>query len=343
MAIPVSGLRIASVVVVAAIVVVAAAGCGSVGVALGTRTRLDRLPIVSISATLHPQPGLSPGMSGRLIIVAAAEDGHRLTTVGEGHGTVLFDSFTFDPTIVHVSGSGIVSLPSDPRVSNGQTAHVRITVVGHPNVVTDLAVAPRYDVKFAAHFSGRSGIDGSRGLDGLSGSDGTAGSTDPSNPSAGGRGSDGARGGDGGDGGDGSPGENVHVWVTLEPGTQPLIQVRAASAAHASFFLIDPNGGSLWIDANGGEGGRGGSGGRGGHGGSGGSGGFGFPNGSPGQDGLNGSDGHAGLDGAAGNILVSVDPAAQQYLDHFHFSNKDGRGLAGRAPQVRIEPVPPLW
>ncbi|MFL6601485.1 MAG: hypothetical protein ACJ8R9_09145 [Steroidobacteraceae bacterium] len=337
--IPVSWVRIARVVI-AAIAMFAAGGCGSIGVALGTRTRLDKLPIVSISATLHPQPGLSPGRSGQLIIVATAEHGHTLTTVGAGRGTVLFDSFTFDPTIVRVSGSGVVSLPSDPRVSNGQTAHVRIAVVGHPEVVTDLAVPARYDVAFAAHFSGSPGINGSSGTDGLAGSDGSPGSTDPSNASAGGSGTDGARGGDGGDGGDGTPGENVHAWVTVKQDAQPLIQVRVAGQSHEDFFLIDPNGGSLWIYADGGRGGHGGTGGRGGHGGSGG---FGSPNGVSGQDGFNGSDGRPGLDGAAGNILVSVDPAARQYLDRFHFLNRDGLGLAGPAPQVRIEPVPPLW
>jgi hypothetical protein len=339
MAISASWLRSASVAV-SAIAALSVAGCGSVGVALGTRTRLDKLPVVSISATVHPQPGLSPGKSGRLIIVATTADGQTLTSVGPGQGTVLFDSFTFDSTIVHVSSSGVVSLPSDPRASDGRTAHVRITVVGHPNVATDLDVPARYDVAFAAHFSGTSGTNGFNGIDGVSGTDGTPGSTDLTNPSAGGRGSDGTRGSDGGNGGNGSPGGNVHLWVTVKPGAQPLIQVRAASPAHEQYFLIDPNGGSLSIDANGGEGGRGGTGGRGGRGGSGGSG---FPTGFSGQDGPNGFDGQPGFDGNAGKILVSVDPAAQQYLDRFHFSNKDGRGVAGPAAQVRVEPVPPIW
>jgi hypothetical protein len=94
MAIPVSLLGIVSVVM-SSIAVLAVGGCGSIGVALGMRTRLAKLPIVSISATLHPHAGLSPGESGRLIIVATAADGHTLTSVGAGQGTVLFDSFTF--------------------------------------------------------------------------------------------------------------------------------------------------------------------------------------------------------------------------------------------------------
>ena len=105
MAIPVSWRRIASVAMLAT-AVLPVGGCGSIGVALGTRTRLDKLPVVSISASLHPQPGLSPGKSGRLVIVATTADGQTLKSVGPGQGTVLLDSFTFDSTIVRVSRSG---------------------------------------------------------------------------------------------------------------------------------------------------------------------------------------------------------------------------------------------
>jgi hypothetical protein len=114
----------------AAVVMLSLAGCGSLGVALGMRMRLDKLPITAVSATLSPHPSLTPGKSGRL-------------------------------------GSGVVSLPSDPRVSSGKTAHVHVAVVGHPGVVTDLDVPLQYNVAYAAHFSGASGNDGFDGTDGL--------------------------------------------------------------------------------------------------------------------------------------------------------------------------------
>src|SRR5262249_9720310 len=160
----------------------------------------------------------------------------------------------------------------DPRVSEGKEALVRITVVGHPDVTTDLNVPLRYDTAFAADFSGKPGLDGIDGTEGLPGVDGASGSFDPTSPSEGGRGSDGLNGSDGTNGGDGEPGEPVHLWVTVEPGTRGFLQVRTASATREQLFLIDPNGGSLSVDTNGGPGGRGGRGGKGGRGGSGGGG-----------------------------------------------------------------------
>jgi hypothetical protein len=93
------------------------------------------------------------------------------------------------------------------------------------------------------------------------------------------------------------------------------------------------------VNADGGPGGAGGSGGNGGRGGSGG---IGSPAGRSGLDGHNGFDGHAGSDGAAGMIIVSVDPAAQPFLGNLRLSNKSG-GRPGPAPEIRVEPVPPIW
>ena len=315
-------------------------GCGSIEVALGLRTRLDKVSVTSLSASLSPSPGLSPGKSGRLVITATAADGEQLITVGPGHGKVLFDSFTFDATVVNVNKKGIVSLPADPRVSEGVVPHIRIMAIGHPDIVADLDIPVRYDAAFAAHFpgsAGSSGLDGQNGFDGSAGSNGSA---DLTNPSAGGNGTNGTSGGDGANGGPGQPGEAVHIWMTLTKDDRPLLQVRAAGSTHEQLFLVDPNGGTLTVDASGGQGGRGGSGGKGGRGGAGGAG---FPPGQSGLDGQNGFDGHAGADGAAGAFIVSVDPAAQAFLDRLHLSNKSGGGIAGPAPKILIEPVPPLW
>lgn len=315
-------------------------GCGSLGVLLGTRTRLDKLPVTAVSAQLSPQPYLTPGKSGRLILVASGSDGRKWTTVGAGRGNVLFDSYTLESTVVKTNSSGAVSLPADPRLSSGKQAHVHITVVGHPDVQTDLDVPVKYNAAFTAHFPGASGNDGMSGLDGLAGLDGTMGSLDPANPQPGGNGSNGADGGPGSDGTDGWPGESVHLWVTLQPGSTPLIQARAIGSRNdEQFFLVDPNGGSLSIDAYGGDGGRGG---RGGRGGAGGSGGVGSPNGMSGNAGRDGSDGHDGSPGAPGKIIVTIDPAADIYRDRLHLSTQRGRG-ADPGVVFHTEPVPPLW
>jgi hypothetical protein len=322
----------------------ALAGCSSIEVALGLRTRLDKLPVTSLSAVLVPGPGLGPGKHAALVLTATTSDGKVYVTEGAGHGKVLFDSFTFTPTIAAVTNKGIVSLPGDPRVSENLAPHIAITVVGHPDVVTDLDIPVRYDVAFHAHFSGKAGangFDGLNGSDGSAGTDGSAPAGDPTGqPSSGGNGTDGSDGQDGDNGQPGQPGDNVHVWLTLQAGDHPLLQARVAGNKGEKLYLIDPNGGSLSVDANGGAGGRGGSGGRGGRGGAGGSG---FPPGLAGHDGRNGMDGLPGSGGPAGTIVVSVDPTAQSYLPLLTLSNKSGEGIPGKPPEIRAEPVPPLW
>jgi hypothetical protein len=318
----------------------ALSGCASIEVGLGLRMRLDKVPVTALSATLSPEPGLAPGKSGRLIITATTGDSKELVTVGAGRGKVLFDSFTFTATTLTVNKKGAVSLPADPRVSEGTTPHILVAVVGHSDVTTDLSIPVRYDVAFMANFAGKPGFKGLDGSNGLSGSSGTDRSSDPTNPSAGGRGSDGSNGEDGRDGDSGQPGEAVHVWMALKGGDHPLLQVRAASKTHTQLFLIDPNGGSLTVNASGGAGGAGGSGGRGGRGGSGGSG---FPPGFSGQDGRDGFNGHAGSDGPAGSIIVSVDNQAQPYLSKLQLIHKNGGGAPGPRPEIRIETVGPIW
>src|SRR5882672_56262 len=292
-------------------------GCGSVEVALGMRTRLDKLPVTALSARLLPAPSMVPGTSAKFVITVTTADGKQLTTEGVGHGTVLFDSFTFVTDVVTVKGNGVVSLPADPRLSDAEMPHVRITVIGHPDVSARFDIPVRYDAAFVAQFSGQPGFPGFDGQNGLDGSSGSDGSLDPNKLSAGGNGSDGSNGTDGDDGKPGQPGDAVRLWVTLMP-ERSLLQVKASGRSGDQFFIVDSSAGSLTIKADGGAGGRGGSGGKGGRGGSGGSG---WPPGMSGLAGRDGSDGRSGSDGAAGTFIVSVDPRAQPYLDRLHFSN----------------------
>lgn len=323
-----------------AVPLLALGACTSIELALGLKTRLDKVPVSGLSARLDGGPALAPGGSARLIIVATTADGKQLVTGGPGHGTVLFDSFTYSASVVQVDKRGRVSLPEDPRLSQGKLPHVHIVTNGHPDVVADLDVPVRYDMVFHANFSGAAGDRGFDGLNGMDGMAGSSGSADLNNPSAGGNGSNGTDGTDGGNGGPGGSGDAVHVWIRLLAGEHPLLQVRAASSARERLFLVDPAGGSLAIDASGGPGGQGGSGGRGGRGGLGG---VGWPNGSSGFDGRNGFDGSPGVPGDPGSFVVSVDPSAQPYLDHLKLVNRGGFGGDGPPPEIRVEPVAPIW
>jgi hypothetical protein len=283
-----------------------------------------------------------------LVIVATATDGKEYASVGAGHGKVALDNYTITAAIVTVNERGSVSLPADPRVSDGKVAHLHIVPVAHQNVAADLDIPVRYDLPFSADFSGAdgtNGMDGNNGLDGTAGTDGTPATIDPvtgamTTQGPGGNGTDGGNGSDGSDGGDGSPGLAVHLWIRLDPGTKPLLQVKAVAGGRQSFYLVDPNGGSLQVVANGGHGGMGGQGGRGGRGGAGGAG---FPPGFSGNDGHPGFDGRHGTGGAAGTIAITVDPAAEPFLKCITWSNHSGDGRPGPAPTITVAPIAPLW
>ncbi|HEX4649606.1 MAG TPA: hypothetical protein VH111_12315 [Steroidobacteraceae bacterium] len=332
---------------------VAAAGCTALAVHLGLRMRLDRVPVSAVSAVLVAGRGhstmtaLAPGQSAQLVIVATTSQGRKFATVGAGGGKVLFDSYLLDASVVQVGRKGEVSLPADPRWSEGKAGHLRITPVGHPDVVTELDIPVRYDVAYRADFSGANGAAGADGTDGEDGAPGSDANmvTDPSTGAqsyqgAGSPGANGGSGGNGSDGDDGEPGGNVRVSMRLVDGGRPLLQVRAVSGGRESLFLVDPHGGSLTVLANGGRGGAGGSGGRGG---SGGSGGNGSPPGPSGSNGSRGFDGRAGRAGRAGTITVLVDPGAESYLSCLSYSNHSGNGAPGFAPLIHVEPVGKLW
>lgn len=329
-------------------------GCSAIAVALGLRIRLDKLPVTTISASLvNKRSGatvvaLGPGQAAQLVIIATTADGKQYPTVGAGKGKVAFNNYTIEATLATVTQGGKVSLPADPRVSEGKSAHLRIAPVAHPEVVTEMDIPLRYDIAYSANFSGADGASGSDGFDGTDGFAGTDAAPAPVDPTTGmigtqGSGGDGGNGGNGTDGspgGDGSPGSPVQVWVRLESSTPPLLQVKVAGSGRESLFLVDPQGGTLRVLDNGGAGGPGGRGGRAGRGGSGGDG---SPPGNSGLDGQAGSDGLAGAPGRAGAITLSVDPAAQAYLSCITTSNRNGDGIAGPAPTLNVEPVAPLW
>lgn len=304
-------------------------------VKLGWKVYLDKTPIASIAASLPKGPAIAPGEKSPLVVVVTQPDGKVLQTEGAGHGKVLWKDLQVTASVVTANQKGVVSLPRDPRISEGKVGHVTVTVPSHPDLRADLDVPLRYDYAFVANFSGKSGTDGMNGSDGLDGTSGSTGSTDPNNPSAGGDGSNGGDGSQGEDGGPGGDAPPVQVQVTLRSGSHALLQVAVAAAGHQKLYLVDPQGGSLTVKADGGPGGAGGKGGRGGRGGSGG---MGTPSGNSGRDGSDGRNGFDGSPGKGGSITVTYDPQVKPFLGTIHLSNR-----GGPPPVFREESVGPLW
>jgi hypothetical protein len=318
------------------IFLLALSACTPVKVKLGWKVYLAKTPVASIEASQPKGPGIAPGQKSPLVVVVTQPDGKILKTEGVGKGKVLWKDLNVTATVVTVNKKGVVTLPRDPRISDGKMPHVSITVPSHPDVrAAELDIPTRYDYKFVSNFSGSSGFNGTNGNDGSDGTSGSMGSTDPNNPSPGGNGGDGTDGSNGQDGGSGGDAPPVQIRVTLRAGSHPLLQVGVSAAGHQRFYLVDPQGGSLTVKADGGEGGSGGKGGRGGRGGSGG---IGTPNGNSGRDGSSGRDGFNGSAGRGGSITVTYDPQAKPFLTTIHLSNQ-----GGPTPVFKEEPVAALW
>jgi hypothetical protein len=239
-----------------------------VKVKLGLRIYLDQTQVASMQASLPKGPAISPGEKSPLVVQFTQPDGKVLVTEGQGKGKVLWKDLMLTSTVAIANQKGIVSLPHDPRVSDGKVAHVTITVPSHPDLRAELDIPVTYDYNFVSNFDGSSGSDGSNGSDGMDGTSGSMGSTDPNNPSAGGNGSNGTNGSDGGDGENGGDAPPVQVRVAFRAGAHPLLQVSVSAVGKQRLYLVDPQGGALAVKADGGPGGSGGKGGRGGRGGS---------------------------------------------------------------------------
>jgi hypothetical protein len=329
------GLRSCSAACLGAALLFAQTACTSVKVRLGMRVYLAKTPIASMVASLPNGPGIAPGEKSQLVVVINEPKGKVLKTEGAGHGKVLWKDLNVTATVVTANQKGILSLPHDPRKSEGQVAHVTITVPTHPDMRAELDIPVRYNYNFTSDFSGARGVDGTNGSDGMDGISGSSGSMDPNNPSPGGNGTDGTDGSNGGDGGPGGNAPSVQVQVTVQQGTHPLLQVAVSTAGKRRLYLVDPQGGSLTVKA---DGGPGGSGGRGGRGGRGGSGGMGSPSGSSGRDGSDGRSGFDGPRGKGGSITVTYDPQARPFLNIIHLSN-----INGPTPVFKEEAVAALW
>src|ERR1700689_5380093 len=195
------GRCVASVFTLGALL--ALTGCAAVKVKLGMRVYLAKVPVTSMQAHLVNGPAIAPGEKSPLIVQFTQPDGKILVTEGKGKGKVLWQDLTVTPTLVTADQKGNLTLPRDPRVSDGKVAHVVITVPSHPDLHAEFDIPITYDYNFVSNFSGGSGSNGFNGTDGMAGSSGSMGSTDPNNPSPGGNGGNGTDGGNGQDGGNG--------------------------------------------------------------------------------------------------------------------------------------------
>ena len=318
------------------VLVVGLCGCSRIKITLGMRVSLPKVQVASMEVVQYQHAGIGPGETSALIATLTEPDGKELVTEGKGKGKVLWNQLAVATSVVSVNKKGVLTLPRDPRVSDGKIGHLTVTIPSHPGVTAEIDVPLRYDYNFVSNFNGASGSSGSNGSDGSDGSSGSSGSTDPDNPSAGGDGGNGGNGGNGTDGGNGGDAPPVNVVITLRAGAHPLLQVGVTAPGHKErFYLVDPAGGSMTVEANGGNGGSGGSGGRGGNGGSGGSG---IPPGSPGSSGLPGSNGSGGSPGNGGQITVTYDASAKAYLQLLHV-----QAARGPAPVMKEGVVGPLW
>jgi hypothetical protein len=173
---------------VGAAFLLALSGCAAVQVKLGMKVYLAKTPITSIDVSQPKGPGIGPGQSSPLVVEVTQPDGKILQTEGAGKGKVLWQDLVVTPTVVTVNKKGVLSLPKDPRKSEGELPHITITVPSHPELRAELDIPLRYDYNFVSNFSGSAGSSGLNGTDGSSGTSGSPGSMDPNNPSPGGNG-----------------------------------------------------------------------------------------------------------------------------------------------------------
>lgn len=165
------------------------AGCTALKVKMGTRMNIAALPLTSMDVRLADGRGVAPGKKGRLIATFTAPGNKVWRTEGAGGGAIMWRDLNVSSTVVSANTGGEVSLPSDPRLSDGRTGHVVVTVPSHAELRAELNVPLRYDQRYYADFSGFNGADGTNGINGTDGMRGSDGNPDPLHGSAGGNGS----------------------------------------------------------------------------------------------------------------------------------------------------------
>ncbi|HEV2618966.1 MAG TPA: hypothetical protein VGU23_03395, partial [Acidobacteriaceae bacterium] len=134
---------------IASLAFTALTGCSTIRLTLGTRVDLAKLPVVSMQVRQN-HPGIGPGRKSALIATFTQPDGTVLVTEGKGNGKVQWKDIAVTPTLVTVNKKGVLALPADPRLSQGKTGHVTLTVPSHPGLTASLDIPLRYNYAFVS-------------------------------------------------------------------------------------------------------------------------------------------------------------------------------------------------
>src|SRR6202046_5983445 len=109
-------------------------GCTAITLKWRMRVYMAKTQVSSMQALLPTGPAIAPGEKSPLVAQFTQPDGKILVTEGQGKGKVLWSDLTVTPSVVTVTKKGGLLLAHDPRVSDGKTAHVAITVPSHPDL-----------------------------------------------------------------------------------------------------------------------------------------------------------------------------------------------------------------
>src|ERR1019366_6561983 len=99
-------------------------GCASVQVHVGMKVYLEKIPVTSMKVEVSGTPGIAPGEKLPLVATFTQPDGKILQTEGAGQGKVMWKDLQVTATIVTVNQKGVLTLPRDPRISDGKVPHV---------------------------------------------------------------------------------------------------------------------------------------------------------------------------------------------------------------------------
>ncbi len=296
---------------------------------------LAGLPVSKIELKYDESKPARPGPAVRIGVSATLEDGSVLKTKGWLDGKIKWSDFNLEVLGGTQGGtleSGTIIVSSNSSDTKDHVVKITARSVHDPNLTTTALIPIDSTQSFTASFNGANGANGSAGQKGNSGEyDGSM-----YDKPKGDTGKPGQNGGNGSSGKAGEDAPDVKVYVTTTTHkitSEVLLQVVVKDAdSKTTYYIFNPNGGSLHISANGGNGGSGGNGGAGGDGGKG----QWVKSderkqiGGDGGDGGNGGDGGPGADGGnGGTITIYYDPSAQDYLDKISTSNKGGSGGSG--------------
>ncbi len=327
----------------------AAASCTSIKKGLGLRTDLKDKKIKSVAVQTLPKGAACPGDKLQLVVKVAVEGGEPLVTEGVGDGKLLWTSLKVesdgavkvkqdDDNLVAVLSQDGKALTTTPPVLN-------VTSPENKDVLLEASpIEVKFNCKLVADYSGPDGREGRAGQQGYNAR------------------RDWENGGDGSQGGTGDSGkrgDNVMAQATVVVPTKenrPFLQVCTQGKVERNLrcYFVDTDGGSLVLDARGGAGGKGGTGGSAGSG------------GRQGRGGNAGRGGAGGDGGEGGTVTLVMDPAVEPYRKLIKIKTGGGKGgkegsmpglafgfgggdLSGRDgydgpdPEVRVEPVAPLW